>query len=364
MVVKGRERMRAGRFDRVKYVMMSVFGTALSGALAFSGAYAASPVQAGGAQPFTSALIRQAADDMAAANQPAANGPQTQTGEETATAIVSLDISKGPVVISENGYCIGSDPEETPFDGVYRISGNSQENGIRITGGEHTVIFDHMNIDQRTLQDCYPLSIEADCIVHLCLSGENVLFSGSGYGGINVADEAVLDIHGFGEGTLSLLAYPVREGDQLTGTSAIECSETAVIDYPIENDSGDTVQLYAGSNRLDYTEVDHYSGELYFKIQYSINHHCSRLSEAASCTHGQYCLECGRETAQKTAHHPGDPATCEQPRVCTVCGEVLEEPLGHRGVWKLEEVVRDGKICRQEVMTCTVCGRTLVRDAS
>lgn len=279
--------------------------------------------------------------------------------------MVCLDISGGSIYISDSGYRIGDDAEEIQFQGVYKITGNSQEDyGIKILGGEHTVILDNMDIDQRTLRQCYPLVVEKDSTLHLYLRGENTLFAGSGYGGITLSEGASMDIRAFGQGTLSLLAYPEKYGEALIGTSAIEISENATVTYPCGEGGCDEVLMYAGTNRLSSTEISRYESQPYLKIQYSIGHECCLLSEPADCTHAQYCLECGREVAPRAEHVPGAAATCTQPQTCEVCHEVLAGPLGHRGVWKAESIVRDGKVYCQEVMTCTVCEETLVRDVS
>ena len=288
----------------------------------------------------------------------------TWAADDAVTQLVTLDISQGSIYISENGYCIGDNAEETPFKGVYKITGNSEQGfGIRILGGEHTVILDNADIDQRTLRQCYPLVVDKDSVLHLYLRGENTLFAGSGYSGITLSEGASLDIHGFGQGSLSLLAYPEKYGESFVGASAIDLADTAVIDYPCAEGTDDEVIMYGGTNRLSFTEITQYENQPYLKIQYSIKHECHILSEEPDCTRAQYCLECGRETAPKTEHIPGEPAGCTTAQTCVVCGHRLAEPLGHRGVWKTESSTKKGTVCVQETMTCTVCGEVLVRDA-
>lgn len=345
------EIMGKRRFDLCKLMSTCVKTLALSGILALALPLPLEPQQA------------EAASLGGAWFAPTAENADGHSGEDTMNDMVCLDISQGSIYISASGYRIGESSPEIAFQGVYKITGNSEEaHGIEILSGEHTVILDNMDIDQRTLRQCYPMLVGADSVLHLYLRGENTLFAGSGYGGITLAEGADMDIQGFGQGTLSLLAYPEKNGDSLVGTSAIDISETSTVTYPCGQEGCDEVMMYAGANRLSNTQIFQYDNQPYLKIQYSITHECHLLSEPANCLRSQYCLECGREVAGKTAHVPGAAATCTEPQLCTVCQEVLTPPTGHFGVWKAESVERDGKIIQQEVMTCTICGKTLVRD--
>lgn len=284
-------------------------------------------------------------------------------GGNESVDIVSLDISQGSIYISDKGYYVGDEPEVIPFQGVYKITGQTQEKyGIKILDGEHTVILDNVDIDQRTLRGCYPLNIEKDSILHLYMRGENALFAGSGYSGITLGQGAKVEFQGFGQGTLHLLANPEIINDSLLGTGAIGISDNSVVSYFSQKKICDEFIMYAGTNRLSYCEIQEYNNEPYLKIQYNIEHDCHLLSSPADCTRGQYCLECGREVAPESRHTPGAKATCTQAQKCQICGEVLKEPLGHQGVWKEETEIRNGKTYRLEKMICTVCGEELVRN--
>lgn len=283
--------------------------------------------------------------------------------ENESVDLVCLDISQGSIYISDNGYRVGDNTEIVPFQGVYKIIGQTQkEYGIKILNGEHTVILDNVDIDQRTLRGCYPLNVEKDSILHLYMRGENALFAGSGYSGITLGQGAKVELQGFGQGTLHLLANPDKINDSLLGASAISIADKSIVSYFSQKKSCDEFIMYAGTNRLSICKVQEYNNEPYLKIQYNVEHDCHMLSAPADCTRGQYCLECGREVAPESQHTPGPEATCTQAQICQICGEVLKEPLGHQGVWKEETGVGNGKAFRREKMICTVCGEVLVRN--
>ncbi len=71
---------------------------------------------------------------------------------------------------------------------------------------------------------------------------------------------------------------------------------------------------------------------------------------AATCTEPQVCTVCGAILEEATGHTPGPAATCTEPQVCTVCGEVLEEATGH--------TPGPAATCT-EPQVCTVCGAVL-----
>jgi len=68
---------------------------------------------------------------------------------------------------------------------------------------------------------------------------------------------------------------------------------------------------------------------------------------AASCTTDQVCTECG-EVLVEALGHDWDDATCDAPKTCSVCGETEGEALGHD--W-------DDATC-EAPQTCSVCGET------
>ena len=74
-----------------------------------------------------------------------------QSGEggtpyETATS-KELDLADGSIVITETGYTQGNAESETAYTGEYTISGTTTENTITVTGGDHTIKLNGVNID-------------------------------------------------------------------------------------------------------------------------------------------------------------------------------------------------------------------------
>ena len=73
-----------------------------------------------------------------------------QSGEggtpyETATS-KELDLADGSIVITETGYTQGNAESETAYTGEYTISGTTTENTITVTGGDHTIMLNGVNI--------------------------------------------------------------------------------------------------------------------------------------------------------------------------------------------------------------------------
>lgn len=284
---------------------------------------------------------------------------QPDSDEDTAQEYVELDISKGSIVITEDGYCYGNDPKAT-FSGVYLITGRSNEAyGVEVAGGTHTLVFKDLVIDQRTLQDCFPLVIDKNACVNLNLHGDNVLYAGSGNSGIFLESGAALDMDGYGNGSLSMLAYPVMKADRVFGARAVEVADGASISYPTAKE-GILVELYGGMNRKDYSQIFAYSGQPYLRIEFSNEHTEHVLSAEPDCRHDQICTLCGVVVGEKKSHTPGAPATCTKPQVCTVCGATIREALDHKGVWKVMEYMDYG-LYRRETMICNICGETLSR---
>ena len=71
---------------------------------------------------------------------------------------------------------------------------------------------------------------------------------------------------------------------------------------------------------------------------------CSHTWQAATCTSGEVCSQCG-ETQGEPAGHTWTKATCDVPQTCSACGETQGE-AGHD--WQ-EATCRNAK-------TCNVCG--------
>lgn len=278
---------------------------------------------------------------------------------EAGAEYVALDISQGSVYIDESGYRYG-DGDAVDFDGVYVITGRSDKAyGIEVAGGEHTVVFESVTIDQRTLQGCFPLSIRKDARVKLNLNGDNILYAGSGNCGITLESGAALEMDGFGSGTLAVQSYPESRNNVVYGEKAIYVPDGAFIDYPAVTD-GNFVELYAGMNRKEFSQIFVYSGQSFFRMEFNLNHTEHVLSAEPDCSHEQICILCGAVIHGKAKHTPGPAATCTEPQTCTVCGTVLKEPEGHKGVWRVVEYTDYG-LYRKECMTCKVCGETLNR---
>ena len=65
----------------------------------------------------------------------------------------------------------------------------------------------------------------------------------------------------------------------------------------------------------------------------------------ATCAAPQTCQRCGIELSPQLPHTSGGPATCTEPETCAVCGAVMSPALGHT-------VGEDG--------VCTTCGQQVV----
>lgn len=75
------------------------------------------------------------------------------------------------------------------------------------------------------------------------------------------------------------------------------------------------------------------------------------------------CIRCGAtrlEGDEAAGHIPGDPATCTEPQLCTRCGAVIENALGH----DYETVVTEPTCTEMgyTTYTCTRCGDTYKGD--
>lgn len=68
------------------------------------------------------------------------------TPHETATS-KELDLADGSIVITETDYTQGNAESETAYTGEYTISGTTTENTITVTGGDHTIKLNGVNID-------------------------------------------------------------------------------------------------------------------------------------------------------------------------------------------------------------------------
>lgn len=56
-------------------------------------------------------------------------------------------MADGSIVITETGYTQDNAESETAYTGEYTISGTTTENTITVTGGDHTIKLNGVNID-------------------------------------------------------------------------------------------------------------------------------------------------------------------------------------------------------------------------
>lgn len=112
---------------------------------------------------------------------------------------VKLDLTKGDIEISTDGYRqSGGDLKDGPEDGSYIITSGGKETSHVVTilsGKNHNITFDQVNIRTATGTGCNPLYIAPKAKASLTLKGTNVLYS-EGYAGIAVPENATLKIAG------------------------------------------------------------------------------------------------------------------------------------------------------------------------
>ncbi len=101
-----------------------------------------------------------------------------------------------------------------------------------------------------------------------------------------------------------------------------------------------------------------------------LGHNYTAVITDPTCTQGGYtthtCTVCGdnyqADATPAAGHTPGAAATCTQDQVCTVCGDILTDKLGHN----YAAVITD-PTCTQDgytTHTCTVCGDNYQTDAT
>ena len=75
--------------------------------------------------------------------------PQAGEGGNTSETTTNgkLDLANGSIVITETGYTQGNAERETAYTGEYIISGTTTENTITVTGGDHQITLNGVNID-------------------------------------------------------------------------------------------------------------------------------------------------------------------------------------------------------------------------
>lgn len=78
--------------------------------------------------------------------------------------------------------------------------------------------------------------------------------------------------------------------------------------------------------------------------------HRHASAAAASCTEDEICTECGKVMQEALGHEPGEEATCSAPQTCQRCGIELAPQLEH---------ISSGAASCTEDEVCTVCGAVM-----
>ena len=134
---------------------------------------------------------------------------------------VNLDLSKGDIEISRDGYRQnGGELQDGPEDGSYVITSNGREteNVVTVVSGKnHEIILDEVRIRAAADKGYNPLYIAPKAKVSLTLRGTNVLQS-DGYAGIAVPEEAVLKIEAKAGATLNSWVGSESSGAGIGGT--------------------------------------------------------------------------------------------------------------------------------------------------
>lgn len=145
-------------------------------------------------------------------------------GDETAYAAddVELDLTKGDIVISTDGYTQdgGSEKDGPGTDGRYIITSGGKETDHVVTvvsGKKHSITFNKVKINTNTGSGYNPLYIASIANVSLTLRGENVLTSKE-YAGIAVPEGASLQIQSQNGGTLEAWTSAASSGAGIGGT--------------------------------------------------------------------------------------------------------------------------------------------------
>lgn len=109
---------------------------------------------------------------------------------------VTLDLSKGSIVISATGYKQGSG-DETPFTGAYTIEQSDKSNltnTISVKNGTHQITMNNVDIDVSSVSGACAFSIETGASVLLKLVGTVTLKSGNTKAGLSVPSGAAVTI--------------------------------------------------------------------------------------------------------------------------------------------------------------------------
>lgn len=135
---------------------------------------------------------------------------------------IELDLTKGDIVISTDGYTQddGSEKEGPGSDGSYIITSGGKETDHVVTvvsGKKHSITFNKVRINTNTGSGYNPLYIASIAKVSLTLRGENILTSKE-YAGIAVPEGASLQIQAQSGGTLEAWASVPSSGAGIGGT--------------------------------------------------------------------------------------------------------------------------------------------------
>ena len=173
----------------------------------------------------------QEAEDAA---EPAPKGGEEETPTPVNTADGKLDLADGSIVISATGYTQGGEKTEIQYTGAYIISQTSKgstTNTITVTGGEHTITLNGVNIDVSGVSAGVPcaFAIESGKVtLVLADESENTLKSGwinednadtgISYAGLWVQEQAQVVING---GTGKLAAVGGGSGSSKLGNTSL-----------------------------------------------------------------------------------------------------------------------------------------------
>lgn len=109
---------------------------------------------------------------------------------------VTLDLSKGSIVISKTGYKQDGG-DETPFTGAYTIEQSDKSNltnTISVKNGTHQITMNNVDIDVSSVSGACAFSIETGASVLLKLVGTVTLKSGNTKAGLSVPSGAAVTI--------------------------------------------------------------------------------------------------------------------------------------------------------------------------
>ena len=143
-------------------------------------------------------------------------------GRTAYAADIELDLTKGDIVISTDGYTQdgGSEKDGPGSDGSYIITSGGKETEHVVTvvsGKKHSITFNKVKINTSTGSGYNPLYIASIAKVSLTLRGENSL-TAKEYAAIAVPEGASLQIQSQNGGTLEALSLAPSSGAGIGGT--------------------------------------------------------------------------------------------------------------------------------------------------